>query len=265
MNIAFIQSPLLWENPKANQAYFEQKIKQLDKRDLILLPEMFNTGFSMNSVKLAEEMHGSSMQWMRKMALETGSVICGSIIIQEKGQYFNRLIWMQPNGEFQKYDKRHLFRMANEDKHFSAGKDRLIVELKSWKIMPLICYDLRFPVWSRNLFKINDKHEVIAEYDLCLYIANWPEARVTAWNALLRARAIENQSFVCGLNRTGEDGNGVSYNGMSAVIDPKGNAIIEANDESEKVGICSLNYSELEEFRKKFPVGMDADSFDLKN
>lgn len=264
LEIALIQSPLFWEDPKKNLAYFREKISTLKGLDLVLLPEMFNTGFSMNSAKLAEQMHGPSMQWMQQLAKECKIVLCGSLIISENAHFYNRLIWMRPDGSYETYDKRHLFRMANEDAHFTAGTKQLIVELKGWKIFPQICYDLRFPVWSRNKFKTDRKSYAEASYDLCFYIANWPQARISAWSTLLRARAIENQAYIIGLNRTGEDGNKIAYNGMSAVVDAKGDTIEDLGSQIEKTVTCSLKYAVLQEFRQKFPVGMDADEFEWK-
>lgn len=264
LRISLIQSDLVWEDPKSNRDQFEEKINRLDETDLIILPEMFTTGFSMASDKLSEKMEGESIQWMRRMAETSGAVICGSLIIEEKGEYFNRLIWMQADGEFEQYDKRHLFRMANEDQHFSPGKKKLIVELKGWKICPLICYDLRFPVWSRNRYETDRKSYAHASYDLLIYIANWPAPRTAAWRKLLMARAIENQVYVAGVNRVGRDEMQIQYTGGSSLIDPKGELIWEAFDEKEETVTLSIGKKELDDFRKKFPLGMDADGFEVK-
>lgn len=263
IKISLIQSKLAWEAPQTNRNNFEVKILSLESTDLIVLPEMFTTGFSMESKDLAEKMDGPSIQWMRKMAHQTKSVICGSLIIEENNQYYNRLIWMEPNGELQTYDKRHLFRMAEEDQHFKGGSQRLVTELKGWKICPLICYDLRFPVWSRNRYEIDQKKSVQAEYDLLIYVANWPAPRIEAWRKLLFARAIENQVYVAAVNRIGKDEKGIDYLGGSALIDPKGESLWEAKDEKEEIFTLTLDLKELEDFRLKFPVGMDADQFDL--
>lgn len=259
--VSIIQTDLEWENPLANLKQFERLFKKIDKTDLILLPEMFTTGFSMNAKALAEQKDGPTFNWMRTQAQKQDAVICGSLIIEEDGNYYNRLIWMQPNGEFEKYDKRHLFRMANENDSFTGGDKRLICELKGWKIMPLVCYDLRFPVWSRNQFETDRKSYATAEYDLLFYIANWPEARIAAWNKLLAARAIENQVYVVGLNRIGEDGKGIIYNGGSQLIDAKGDVIWQAKDFQAVVNTVELKAKALIDFRKKFPVGMDGDDW----
>jgi len=264
LKISLIQTELYWENPEANRKQFEEKIDLIEtETDLILLPEMFTTGFSMNSVHLAEKMGGESLKWMKKLAHQRKTVICGSLIIEEKGNYYNRLIWMQADGKFEYYDKRHLFRMAQENRYFSPGKERLITQIKGWKICPQICYDLRFPVWSRNQFKTDRNTYAHPEYDLLIYIANWPEARVDAWKKLLHARAIENQAYVVGLNRIGRDGKDVAYNGGSIVIDAKGMNLWEAEDNQEELINIKLNMDQLESFRKKFPVGMDGDEFEL--
>lgn len=253
LKIAAIQAALHWEETDANLAMFEEKIWQLDKgQDLILLPEMFSTGFSMQPKKLAEPMGGRSMRWMEQMAAQTKAVITGSLIIKEEGKFFNRLIWMRPDGTFSIYDKRHLFTFVGEEKVYSPGSQTVIEELKGWKIMPLVCYDLRFPVWSRNT----------QHYDLLLYVANWPEVRSGAWKTLLRARAIENVCFVAGLNRVGEDGNGVSHSGDSAIIDFKGDPIDVLSGKEGTVSAV-LDKDELQMFRKKFTALEDGDTFTI--
>lgn len=264
LRVSLCQADLAWEDPQANFKLFEQLFEQIEQTDLILLPEMFNTGFSMRSADLAEQMDGATVNWMRMQADKQQAVICGSLIVLENGKYFNRLIWMKPNGKYETYDKRHLFRMANENDHFSAGNKRLIVELKGWKIMPLVCYDLRFPVWSRNRFETDRNTFAKAEYDLLVYIANWPEPRVEAWKKLLAARAIENQAYVVGLNRVGKDGKDIPYSGGSRYIDAKGDVIWEAEDHQTTVHTVTLNFKELADFREKFPVGMDGDEFEIR-
>ena len=255
LKITIIQSELHWENVEENLAMFAKKIEAINEQtDIVVLPEMFTTGFSMESVKLAEKMDGKSVKWMKQLAVKKNVVVTGSLIIEEEGNYYNRLIWAQPDETILTYDKRHLFRMAEEDKHFTAGEDRLIVEWKGWKICPLICYDLRFPVWSRNS---------LPAFDCLIYIANWPEARKEPWNKLLEARAIENQVYVVGVNRVGVDGKEISYSGNSAVIDPKGNAISDITPELNEVITIELNKTDLEDFREKFPVGLDADDFEV--
>lgn len=254
LKICLIQSPLYWENPQANMAMFEEKIWEIkDKPDLILLPEMFTTGFSMNAAKMAEPMNLTAFKWMRQQAKQTGAVIAGSVIIKEGENFFNRLLWMTPEGQFSHYDKRHLFRMAGEDKIYSSGLSKIIPEIKGWKILPLICYDLRFPVWSRN---VNNS------FDLLLYVANWPAPRRHAWNTLLKARAIENLCYVAGLNRIGEDGKGLQYSGDSAIIDFKGEELYSFG-EKEQHQTLTLSHTALKEFRDKFPAYLDADGFSI--
>ncbi len=261
LNISLIQSVLHWQDIDANLAMFEEKIWQIEENtDLILLPEMFNTGFTNETHKLGEVMKLKTFRWLQQQAAQTKAAIAGSYIVKEAGSFYNRLIWMEPDGNYYQYDKRHLFRMANEHHYFAAGEEKIIVTYKGWKICPLICYDLRFPVWSRNV----TKDEVANEYDLLIYVANWPSARQTAWNTLLQARAIENLSYVVGLNRTGVDGNKISYNGDSAFIDPKGNYLKKLSDREETVTI-SLDYQRLADFRKKFPAHLDADDFNIIN
>ena len=255
LSITFIQSDLHWENPAANLAMFEEKIWQIkNPTDLIILPEMFTTGFTMNAANVAEHMNMNAFKWMKQMAAQTKAVVTGSVIIKEKDQYYNRLIWMQPDGNFVVYDKRHLFRMAEENQVYTGGNSKVICELKGWKILPLVCYDLRFPVWSRN--KNN-------EYDLLIYVANWPEARRLPWNTLLQARAIENLSYVAGVNRVGEDGKGISYSGDSTVISPKGEILYHSKDK-EEIHTQILNLEALKNFREKFPAYLDADEFEIK-
>lgn len=269
--ISFIQSPLHWENISANLEMFGRKIASVtEPSDLILLPEMFSTGFTMNSAKFAEKMNGKTMEWMAARAQQNKCVIAGSAIIEEDGHYFNRFLWMRPDGTCFTYDKRHLFRMANEHTHYSSGKHKTIVELHGWNLCPQICYDLRFPIWSRNKpipgssrQEGSNTQNITWEYDVLIYVANWPEARSSAWKALLPARAIENQCYVAGLNRIGTDGNGISYSGDSAVIDAKGVMLSSAKDHEEHIETVSLSCSELQAFREKFPVGMDADGFEL--
>jgi omega-amidase len=257
--ISIIQTNLIWQNPQANMDLLSSKIEALPARtQLIILPEMFTTGFSMD-VSLAEEMDSSSMNWMRQMAIKASAVITGSIMIQQDGHVFNRLIWMRPDGTYECYDKRHLFRMANEHEHFDAGNSRPVFEINSWKICPLICYDLRFPVWSRNQVE-----NELYDYDLLIYVANWPERRTHAWKSLLVARAIENQSFVAGVNRVGLDGNDVSYSGDSIVLNYLGEAISREAKHSDFIETITISRSELDNFRKTFPAGLDADKFNIK-
>ena len=255
LNIACIQSDLFWEDKAKNLEMFSRKIEGIKEHtDIIVLPEMFPSGFTMNVESMGEVMNGSTIQWLSQQAQKAKAIITGSLIIKENDTHYNRLIWMQPNGEMHTYDKRHLFRMMNEDNFFSPGKSKLIVDWKGWKICPLICYDLRFPVWSRNR---ND-------YDCLIYIANWPEARKNAWSTLLQARAHENQAYVIGVNRVGNDGNQIAFSGDSAVIDPKGDTIVEFESGMEDIKTATLSYAQLEEYREKFPASKDADQFTIQ-
>ncbi len=254
LNIALVQSNLAWENAEGNFAIFNQHLEKIKEADLIVLPEMFSTGFSMNPAPLAESMQGKTMNWLTQKAKEKNCVITGSFIAEEKGKYFNRLVWMRADGSFELYDKRHLFRMAGENSLYTEGQKKLIVELKGWKICPLICYDLRFPVWSRNVNR---------EYDILLYIANWPAVRSHPWKTLLPARAIENQCYVLGLNRVGKDGNNLDYSGDSSVIDPLGKYVAEAVPGKEEIVFVKLNDAFLEQCRANFPVNLDGDKFSL--
>jgi len=252
LNITIIQSHLHWEDKQANMIMFEEKINSISSpTHIVVLPEMFTTGFSMNPKLLAENMTGQTYQWMRRIAMENKIILTGSFMAEENGEYFNRLVWMQPNGQFGIYDKRHLFSYANEDKHFSAGQKRLITTVNGWRICPLICYDLRFPVWARQ--------SNMNEYDVLLYIANWPERRSTAWNTLLKARAIENQAYVIGVNRIGNDGNQIYYIGDSQLISPVGEILFQSNEES--IQTLTLHKKEIESVRTQFPFLKDKDDF----
>ena len=253
LKLTLLQSELVWQNPGANRDRFEALIGGLyPGTDLVVLPEMFNTGFSMQAAECAETMGGDTVAWMRRMAAARNMVVCGSLIIAEDQQYYNRLVWMPPDGQPTIYDKRHLFRMAHEDQHFAAGSRRVVVELAGWRICPLVCYDLRFPVWSRNR---ND-------YDLAIYVANWPEPRRSAWVTLLKARAIENLCYVAGVNRVGVDGNSISYAGDSAIWDFIGQSQGDAEDRP-KILSATLSMERLSRYRSKFPAHLDADDFSL--
>lgn len=255
LKVTLIQSELYWENPSANYSMFEEKIWSIEEdTDLIVLPEMFNTGFSMEAEKLAEPMNLHACKWLKQVASQKKAHITGSVIINDSGKYYNRLLWVSPEGEIQHYDKKHLFTFAEEDKHFSPGKDKIFPEIKGWRILPLICYDLRFPVYSRN--------DAQNPFDLLLYVANWPAVRVSAWSALLKARAIENASYSLGVNRVGEDGKGLKYNGQSAVYDFKGDELAHLG-ENEGIETILFSAEKLSAYRKKFPVLNDADSFKL--
>ncbi|MBL0046919.1 MAG: amidohydrolase [Bacteroidetes bacterium] len=254
--IALLQVPLVWENKAENLRIIGTWVDSIHNSvDIIVLPEMFSTGFSMNSKKLAETMDGASVSWMRTQASNKNCIICGSLIIEENGKYFNRFIWMPPSGKCSVYDKRHLFRMAGENEHYSEGKHKLIVHYKEWDICLQVCYDLRFPVWSRRTKQEN--------YDLLLYVANWPERRSYAWKSLLPARAIENQSYVVGLNRVGLDGNDINYSGDSMALNFLGESLISAKPGEETILQITLSKPELLNFRKNFPAEQDADQFTL--
>jgi omega-amidase len=261
LNLSLIQSELHWENSGANLAMFEEKIWQIGQpTDVIILPEMFTTGFSMNAAPLAEMMNMQTFKWMKQMADQTGALLLGSFIVRENGKFYNRLLWMEPGGVFKTYDKRHLFRMGNEHAVYSAGENRLVASWKGWNICPLVCYDLRFPVWSRNEY---DAASQRMTYDVLVYVANWPQARITAWDTLLRARAIENLSYVVGVNRVGNDGNEAPHTGHSVVIGPKGEIIFGA-EETEVIKTISLNAQQLQDHRTRFPAYLDADGFSIQ-
>jgi omega-amidase len=256
LRISLVQSSLVWKDAEANCAAFSKKIAHLKgDTDVIVLPEMFNTGFAMDSWKLGETMDGPTISWMRKTAAELEAVITGSAVITENEKHYNRMVWMRPDGTYCTYDKRHLFRMAGEHNDFSAGEDRTIVALKGWRICLQVCYDLRFPVFSRN--RTEDR------YDLLLYVANWPEARNYPWSQLLIARAIENQCYVGAVNRVGTDGNDISFSGDSAMIDPYGQPMSSIVAGLEMIETVTISLEALEAFREKFPVGLDGDSFEL--
>lgn len=260
LKLSIIQSDIHWEDIGANLAMFEEKIWQIGSTDVIVLPEMFTTGFTMKASKLAEHMNMRTFKWMKQMADQTGALVLGSFIAMVHDRYYNRLLWMEPGGNFKTYDKRHLFRMADEHHTFSPGESLLIGHWKGWRICPLVCYDLRFPVWSRNRWNASLKK---MSYDVLIYVANWPQVRASAWKTLLDARAIENLSFVVGVNRVGTDGNGVEYNGNSAVIGPKGDPIFQVEGE-EAIKTVELNAHSLQAFRDRFPAYLDADDFSIE-
>ncbi|MFP4091415.1 MAG: amidohydrolase [Cyclobacteriaceae bacterium] len=260
LKISLIQTGMYWHEIDANLAMLEEKIWQIGQpTDLILLPEMFTTGFTNAASTLAEPMNSKTFRWMKQQAMQTGAAVCGSFIAKEGRALYNRLLWMQPDGIYAFYDKKHLFRMSEEHATYTSGTERLIVEWKGWKICPLICYDLRFPVWSRNT--TNEKGKLA--YDLLLYVANWPASRSQVWDILLQARAIENLAYCIGINRIGEDGMGISYKGRSIVLNFKGEAMEDLR-EDEKISTVSLSLQALQEFRQKFPAHLDADAFDLR-
>lgn len=259
MKVALGQFPLVWEDIDANLDAWSERLKTLaNDVDLIVLPEMFTTGFSMHVAEIAEPMDGKAVRWLKQQAEKLSVTILGSIICGDEEKVYNRAVLAKSDGAISNYDKRHLFTFADEDKHFTAGTARMIVEVNGWKVCPLVCYDLRFPVWSRNS-KTPEK-----QYDLLIYMANWPAARSAAWTSLLHARAHENQAFVIGVNRVGVDGKGIEYIGNSAVIDPKGNVLTEGDSGKEGWVITDLNREELLHYRDKFRALNDADEFELK-
>ena len=254
LRISIVQTDLVWEDRAENLSQFGQLLGQLcGQTDLILLPEMFTTGFSMDAARLAEPEEGPTRTWMVEQAAKTGAVIVGSYIVEEGGGYYNRLLWVSPDGQIARYDKRHLFSLAGEHLYYRAGQTRLIAELKGWRICPLICYDLRFPVWSRNT----------EDFDLLIYIANFPARRAHAWKSLLVARAIENQCYTIGVNRTGMDGNGHDYSGDSCLLDFEGQYLAVATP-GQYVATVALEASPMLEFRKRFPFLVDRDDFFLQ-
>ncbi|ERM80520.1 hypothetical protein P872_13230 [Rhodonellum psychrophilum GCM71 = DSM 17998] len=260
LKIAMVQTDLFWKGVTANLAMLEEKIWTIDQQvDLIVLPEMFSTGFTMDAAEMAEPMNFTTCKWMKQMAAQTNAVLTGSIIIKENSNYYNRLLWVTPEGHVSWYDKRHLFRMAEEDQSFSMGLGRITFDLKGWKVFPQICYDLRFPVWTRNRMENGS-----FEYDLVLFVANWPSPRINAWDILLKARAVENLSYAIGVNRVGQDGNGIPYSGHSGAYDFKG-AQIAFSEIKEEILIVELDHQELEHYREKFPAWKDADDFDIRS
>jgi predicted amidohydrolase len=259
IRITLVQTDLHWQDKIANLAMLEEKIWGLQgKCEVIVLPEMFPTGFSMEASKLAEPMNLHIHKWMKQMAAQTKAVVTGSAIINEGGNFFNRLLWVDPLGNTEQYDKRHLFRMANEHETYSMGKNLPIFHVNGWNFCPQICYDLRFPVWSRNSWEDGK-----ARYDVLFYVASWPAARISAWDSLLPARAIENSSYALGINRVGADGKGIEYNGHSAVYNFRGETIVNLKDK-ESVEIVTLNSEDLVSYREKFPAWRDSDTFEIR-
>jgi len=258
LTISIIQTALHWEDKKKNLQMLEEKINSITERtEVIVLPEMFTTGFSMKPETLSETMEGESVEWMKKISAQKRAIVTGSLIIKEGDNYFNRLIWMQPDGKFGYYDKRHLFAYAKEDQHYTPGNKRLIASVKGWKINLQVCYDLRFPVWARHNFAATEGE---TEYDLLIYVANWPERRNHAWKTLLQARAIENQSFVIGVNRVGKDGNDIYHSGDSMIVNAMGEVLYhKAHDED--IHTITLQKNELDEIRTKLPFWRDGDKF----
>ncbi|WP_424962282.1 amidohydrolase [Ekhidna sp.] len=259
LTISLIQADLHWEEIDANLAMFEEMIWSIDGSDLIVLPEMFTTGFSMNAEKLAEPPGGKTFKWMRQMATQQKVAVTGSVIIKDQGEFYNRLYFVYPDGSSQQYDKKHLFNLAAEGETYTSGKERVILEYEGWKIHPMICYDLRFPIWARSRKTMDQTYE----YDLLLYVANWPDTRVNAWDTLLKARAIENLSYCAGVNRIGTDGFPKEYNGHSGIYSPKGDELA-FSDNKEQILTVTLSAEELQTYRRDFPFQEDADDFTLK-
>jgi predicted amidohydrolase len=254
MKVALIQALIIWENPKENRTYFEAEINTiLGAVDLIVLPEMFSTGFTMNPSAVAETMQGETILWLQSLAKAKNAAITGSIVIEENANYYNRMVFVFPSGEIQHYDKRHLFTLSGEDKVYTRGTQKLIVDYLGWKICPFVCYDLRFPVFSRNT----------DDYDLLIYVASWPKTRINAWDTLIRARAIENMSYAIGVNRVGEDDNGYEYTGHSQLVDYLGVYVIEPK-ETEGVLLATLDKSKMLEVRQKLDFLSDKDVFQIK-
>jgi predicted amidohydrolase len=253
LRVTLVQAELAWQAPATNRRALAAHFRGLvGHTDLVVLPEMFSTGFSMDAEGLAETMDGPTVDWMREEAAALGCVITGSLIVRDGAHCYNRLVWARPDGTTEHYDKRHLFRLAGEQDHFAAGSRRVVIEIKGWRVCPMICYDLRFPVWSRSR----------GDYDLLLYVANWPQRRALAWNTLLRARAIENLSYVVGVNRIGKDGNGVTYSGDSLALDFLGQPL-SSEGGGDRVETVVLDREALAGYRSSFPAHLDADRFSL--
>ena len=251
LKITVIQPDIIWENIQANLEKYSEMLSEMGETDLIVFPEMFTTGFSMKPEKLKEKMDGPSVQWMKKTAARKDASVAGSLIIEDNGKIFNRAVWVFPDGKIQFYDKHHLFTMGEEHIHYTQGNKKSVVDFKGWRFCPLICYDLRFPVWGRNT----------ENYDVLIYMANWPSPRHHHWKTLLAARAVENMSYCIGVNRTGNDGAGLKYSGDSGLISPKG--FSEFMGEKEKAQTFEISYSELKDYRKSFPFLNDRDEFQI--
>ncbi len=267
LTCTLIQTKLFWEDAISNRKMFEEKINSIkEKTEIVILPEMFATGFSMQPERFAETMNGETIEWMKRIASNKKIILTGSLMIEEDGHYFNRLIWMLPNGSYGCYDKRHLFAYGDEHNHYTAGNKRCIASVKGWKINLQVCYDLRFPVWARQSSPspLVERGQGVGEYDILIYVANWPERRSLAWKVLLQARAIENQCYVIGVNRVANDGNNIYHSGDSMVIDPLGEIMYYKKDE-EDIFTIVLDKKHLETIRTKLPFLKDADSFIINN
>lgn len=255
LTITYLQTELAWENPSDNRRHLEQLILAAKPSDIIVLPEMFLTGFTMSPQTCAQPLAGDSLNWLIELASKTNTAIAGSLAVDLNGQYRNRFVFVTPQGRIARYDKRHLFTMGDEPNHYEAGEERVIINYRGWRILPLVCYDLRFPVWSRN----------IDDYDLMMCVANWPAARRDAWRTLLKARAIENQSYVVGVNRVGDDGHGVAHSGDSQVIDYQGALLCDTEPFVATTQRCTLSLDRLQAFKKGFPASADRDTFKLES
>jgi predicted amidohydrolase len=261
LKILCLQADIVSNNPKKNRELFEIKIRNhAEDHNLIILPEAFTTGFQVEPKGNAERLTGDTIVWMKQMAEKTNAVVTGSLFVEKDNSYFNSLIWMRPNGQYECYDKRHVFSMGGEDKQVQKGTKKLIVDLHGWKIAPMICYDLRFPVWSKNTLATDGSYG----YDFAFYVANWPAVRSYPWEMLLVARAIENLAFIAGVNRVGYDTNGVLYSGDSMIVNPRGKIVDKADESKERSLSAILNYDELMELREKFNVGLDWDQFNIQ-
>ncbi|MDY1549532.1 amidohydrolase [Luteibacter sahnii] len=260
LTVSLVQGATRWHDAAGNRDYYGAMVRRVAGSDLVVLPETFLSGFTNDTLSNAETMDGESVAWMRALAADTGATLAGSLVIRDGGSVYNRLIWASPDGTLAYYDKRHLFRMAGEHTRYGGGNQRLIVELKGWRILPQVCYDLRFPVWLRNGRREDAPGGM--DYDLALFVANWPTPRRQPWRTLLRARAIENLAYVIGVNRVGVDGNQLPYAGDSAVIDPVGEALVELGPQ-EQVVTVNLDPAPLLAHRERFPAWMDADRFSI--
>ena len=257
LNVTYIQADLRWQDKLANLEHFDELLKEVPSdTDLVLLPETFNTAFPVDPKEFAETTEGLTVQWMKQKAQELKAVVCGTLLLEVDGHYHNSLVWMRPDGHYELYHKRHTFMIGGENPPIEHGTEQLIVELNGWRIKPMICYDIRFPIWSKNHYQ-----DGRYEYDLGIYLANFPASRMDVWNTLLSARAIENQAYFVGVNRVGEDPEGVRYSGCSQLLNAKGEMLNMAKPYMEAVVPCELDYEKLQCFREKFPVGKDWDSF----
>ena len=253
LNVALVQTTLAWENPKANRTHIEDKVSSITA-DLIVLPEMFSSGFTMNASEVAETMNGETITWLKALSKTKNAAIVGSLVIKENENYYNRLVFVEPNGTLTTYDKRHTFTLAGEHKVYTAGTKKIIIDYKGFKICPLVCYDLRFPVWARNS----------EDYDVLIYVANWPKVRIAAWDALLKARAIENMSYCIGVNRVGLDGNNYEYSGNSAAYDTLGNRMDSIPESTETTEVITLEKSHITKYRERLGFLKDRDTFSLE-